>query len=191
MSLLLRNACQETMDNAGLGNFHVRTNENNNTMTIVGECGQPFVSISGIKFARTAPSAAEIPLAVELLEVFLLKHKPDFDAYVRESAKYKKLAKVEPHTENFSIESNGYSDNAYWTCRIRSGCFKVKIREDGMIDKVYLNGSDSKFSMLELSKGPNIEHMLEGHQYLKNYLAYIVAGAQVNELKAKLSSCEI
>ena len=191
MSLLLRNACQQTMDNAGLGNFHVRTNTTDNTMTIVGECGQPFVSISGIKFARLAPSNAEIPLAVELLEIFLIKHKSDFDLYVAELAKYAKIPEIKQNTEAFNIDCNGYRENAYWTVRVRSGCFEVRIREDGIIDAIGLNSSNPKFSMLELSKGPNMEHMLEGHQYLKNYLTYFNAGIKIGKLKAKLSKCEI
>jgi len=191
MSLLLRNACQETLDNAGLANFHIRTNETNNTMTIVGECGQPFVSISGIKFARTAPSAAEIPLAVELLEVFLMKHKHDFDLYTQELAIYQAIPAVKQETKAFKVQHNGYSDDAYWTCRIRSGCFKVKILENGIIDDISLNGLNPAFSMSELAKGPSLKHMQEGHKYLKNYLAYIRAEDRVKELKGKLSSCEI
>jgi len=179
------------MDNAGLGNFHIRIDKSSNTMTIVGECGQSFVSISGIKFARLAPSAAEIPLAVELLGVFLIKHKPDFDKYIAELAAYNKIPKIKAHTDRFDIFSTGYGDTLYWSCRVRSGCFRVKVLKNGLIDGVSINGSTSKFGIDEFSKGPNIAHLHEAHAYLKAYLKYLAAGKALTELKTKLSSCEI
>lgn len=191
MSLLLRKACQPTLDDASLGSFHVRVDENTKTMTIVGECGQPFVSISGIKFARTSPSAAEMPLAVDLLEIFLVKHKGDFDRYVIELAKYNKIKKVKMKTDKYDIDTHGYGEKMAYTIKFDSGAFQVWINEDGTIYHIFLNGSSNTCTMEELAKGPDYIHLLNAHKYLVDYMAYIGAKAEMNRLKGILSSCEI
>ena len=74
MSLKLRKACQSVLDKGSLANYHIRVNENNRAMTLVGECGKPLVAIYGIKFSSISPSNAEIEYAAELLDAFLTKH---------------------------------------------------------------------------------------------------------------------
>jgi len=191
MSLLLRNACQDTLDNAQLSNFHIRVNEYSKAMTIVGECGQPFVSISGIKFARVVPSNAELPLAVELLDAFLMKHKPDFDLYVQELAKFKSLPVVEMELNESSLDFIGYNDTARWVSKVRSGCFQITINTDGTLFTIDMNGSDPAFSIAECAKGPNLKHMQAGLAHLHSFIAYEKAEETVKALKEKLSSCEI
>ena len=60
-------------------------------LSIVGECGQPLVNISGIKFARADPTNKEIELAVSLLDSFLSKHLGDIGSYLSLRQKLTKM----------------------------------------------------------------------------------------------------
>jgi len=90
MSLMLRKACQSLLNNNRLGDYHVRVQEDKKYMEIVGPCGQPLFAISGIRFGKTNPSAAEISYAVELLEEFLLEHKTKIEKFFEAKAIYSK-----------------------------------------------------------------------------------------------------
>lgn len=76
MSLILRQHCQPILDQYGLGDYHTRIN-NLKYLSIVGPCGKPLFSISGIEFVRNQPSIKEINFATQLLEEFCLTHKQD------------------------------------------------------------------------------------------------------------------
>jgi len=73
MSLILRNKCEEVLEEFQLGDYHARVNDNNN-LVVVGVCGKPLFSISGIKFSRSVPSIIEIKFAVDLLRDFCAAH---------------------------------------------------------------------------------------------------------------------
>jgi len=190
MSLLLRNACQDVLDDAGLQNFHCSVSERGNYLTIVGECGELFVSITGVQFARTAPNAAEIPLAVDLLEAFLMKHKPDFDLYVKELKKFQALPVIERSTDEYMIGTSGYGKDSNWHCNIETGPYEIRIDEDQEIKYIKLISRSGKYSLQDLIL-PNKRAIKAGYDHMIAYLAYLDAEVLVKELKAKLSSCEI
>lgn len=104
MSLLLRKACEETLNLAGLGNYHVRIDGNNN-LSVVGECGKIFFTVSGIKFSRSTPTGAEVKYAAELLSDFCVQHKNTLQTAV--STKLA-LFKAKPYeaTPKFSVNVN-------------------------------------------------------------------------------------
>ena len=190
MSLLLRNACQDVLDDAGLQNFHCSVSERGNFLTIVGECGELFVSITGVQFARTAPSAAEIPLAVDLLESFLMKHKPDFDLYVKELKIFQALPVIKRHTDIYSIGISGYSEDKTWYCDIETGPYEIRIDENQEIDRIKLISRSGEYSLQDLIL-PNKRAIKAGYDHMIAYLAYLDAEVLVKVLKSKLSSCEI
>ena len=76
MSLILRKKCEQVLEASMLADYHTRI-DNSNNLQIVGPCGQPLFSISGIKFSRSVPNTMEIIYAVELLEQFCNTHKVD------------------------------------------------------------------------------------------------------------------
>ena len=190
MSLLLRNACQEKLDAANLHNFHCGVSSTGNHLTILGECGQIFVSVSGVQFARTAPSAAEIPLAVDLLESFLMKHKPDFDMYVHELAKFQKLAVIERKTDEYDIGTSGYGKDTLWHCDVYAEPYKLRINEKAHILNISLMIRSGDYKTTHLVT-PNTNKVKAGYDHMIAYIAYLDAEMIIKELKAKLSTCEI
>jgi len=70
VSLKLRQACQPSLDTAGLTNMHVSIN-NNKYLEVVGECGKPLFTLTGIYFGTKTPKDTEIEYANTLLARFL------------------------------------------------------------------------------------------------------------------------
>lgn len=87
MSLILRQKTEGLLEKAGLGEFH--TQISNKYMQVVGQCGQPIVTVRGIMFSKNAPSIAEIDYSVGLFAKFLETHKDKLAKYkaVRKSQK--------------------------------------------------------------------------------------------------------
>ena len=81
MSLMLRKACQDVLNDNNLPNYHVRIDASK-CLSIVGPCGKPLLTISGIVFSRTTPTAAEIEYAVELFYSFMEKHEIALNHYI-------------------------------------------------------------------------------------------------------------
>ena len=59
MSILIRQKCQGYLDDLGLNFIHVAVQ--NKTLTLVGECGAPVLTVSGIKFDTNVPKKSELP----------------------------------------------------------------------------------------------------------------------------------
>lgn len=191
MSLLLRNACQPVLDNAGLQDFHCGVSDTGNYLTILGECGQLFVSISGVQFARTAPSKEEIPLAVDLLDAFLIKHKPDFDMYIAELAKFNALPVVEGDTDAFSVGTEGYRNTQKYYCEIETYPFMIKITEAGDVRLVNLISRKNSYTIQDIDVKVDVKKVKAGYAHMQAYKKYQENKKTINELKSKLSSCEI
>jgi len=118
MSLFLRKACQENLDNVGLENYHIQVDESTKCLQIVGECGQILTSITGIRLSRMAPAPHEIKLAVELFDDFLAKHTATFKEFVAVKAKADNA--VIPQTvalDKAQVTKQHYND--LWELRFR------------------------------------------------------------------------
>jgi len=74
MSLALRRESEECLEENSLGDYHVRISKDLN-LSVVGECGQPLFTISGIQFTRRDPNTKDIAYAVSLLKEFCSSHK--------------------------------------------------------------------------------------------------------------------
>ncbi len=102
MSLILRKECQTPLDTYGLAEYHVRINDDK-YLTIVGPCGKPLFSISGIVFSRTTPTLTEIAYATELLQEFLIKFKQEIlDVIKAKSDLFKVQSSMTELPDNFS-----------------------------------------------------------------------------------------
>lgn len=82
MSLQLRIKCQPILNEYNLDDYHARVNDSK-YLTIVGPCGKPLFTLSGICFARTAPSKDEIDICAPLLEEFLIAHNKIITEYFK------------------------------------------------------------------------------------------------------------
>lgn len=94
--LLLRQACQPVLDSYGLNDLHVTIKDK--TLTIVGGCGKPLVSIGGITFAKSSVSEKERTFAISLFEAFMSKHSAAIVKYVTEKKAFKALPELVPPT---------------------------------------------------------------------------------------------
>ncbi len=112
MSLILRKECQTPLDTYGLAEYHVRINDNKQ-LTIVGPCGKPLFSISGIIFSRVTPTLAEIEYAKELLQEFLIKFKQEIlDVIKAKSDLFKVQSSMTELPDNFE---KSYANSKYIT----------------------------------------------------------------------------
>jgi len=84
MSLVLRKECQEALNNAGLSEYHIAIQHK--APKIVTKCGQNFIYIRGISFARDNPSKSEIAIAGELIRDFLIEKSPVIKMWHRAEA---------------------------------------------------------------------------------------------------------
>lgn len=110
MSLFLRKECQTLLDNVGLNNYHIQINENYKYLEIVGECGQSLCVINGIRLSRMAPAPAEIKLALELFEAFLVKHAATFKEFTKIKAEVDviKIPQTIPEIPKINILQSNY-----------------------------------------------------------------------------------
>lgn len=89
MSILLRKECQPYLDAANLGMLHVAVEEK--CLTLKGECGKTFVSVSGIQFATNTPRNAELEYAVKLFSEFLWKYTEELQNLVNATLAFNEL----------------------------------------------------------------------------------------------------
>ena len=81
MSLMLRQACQPLLDELGLDMLHVGI-DGDKSLSIVGSCGKPLLSLSGIRFGSFKPSNKEVEYAIHLFNEFLRKEGAKLSVYV-------------------------------------------------------------------------------------------------------------
>lgn len=114
MSISLRKSCQPSLDAAGLSMVHVGVK--NKILTIVGPCGQPLVTVSGIEFDTNTPKKMEIPYALNLFEEFLSQKSSDITTYLQLKHAFSELEQpsLEPITKaNLSCRNITYTTNGY------------------------------------------------------------------------------
>jgi len=82
MALLLRKMCQPKLDAAFMFAFHADIDDSSKNLFLYTQCGKPFASVHGVRFATTRPTHAEMEYAVDLLVKWLRKNKTTIQDYI-------------------------------------------------------------------------------------------------------------
>jgi len=96
MALLLRKACQETLDKADLSNLFADIDDNSKQLQLYTLCGKRFAFVHGVKFGRLQVTQAEIDFAVELLETWLTRNREKIDNYLDALEVVQRIGEVKP-----------------------------------------------------------------------------------------------
>lgn len=108
MSLMLRKACQETLDKYGLSMYHTEIGDSGyrgarKHLKIIGECGKELVTITGITFTRNEPKNAEIEYAVELFNDFMNMHGKLIQNYITRAKALMNAKKLATDFGDYSV----------------------------------------------------------------------------------------
>jgi hypothetical protein len=147
MSLVLRQKCQQLLDDNNLSMLHADINAHNYYMELATECGKPVTTIKGVQFSRRSPTMGEIDYAVKLLDAFLVKHRDIIYKAVNKMFRLREL-EAEPPIPVYSyghgkedISENIYAWNNDVFCHIDSnrllqenGFIKVRILRSGAVE---------------------------------------------------------
>ena len=194
MSLMLRKQCQSLLDSVSLSNYHVQIDETTKMLQIVGECGQSFVSISGIRLSRMAPNNEEIKLALELFDAFLVKHAGAFKKLVKVKAAAAacKIPTKVASLKKAYVEKQKY--NSDWVLEFEMSSRpgkKVKVKSNGEMDipamSLFVQNSNKEIMQATLTD----KEVVAVTSWVSDCLEYNTATAAEEELLEKLSSCEI
>jgi len=186
MSLTLRKTCQKYLDAARLTEYHVRIDEYTNCMQIVGSCGEPLFTISGIRFSRKSPSVDEVTYSAELLQEFLLTHKKEIENLFK-TKKALQNTKVVRDSKNIKLFSYSkdycgtYTDfDNNQTLHYAFNLDKYKIKQDEYSDVT---------TLASLARNKKIQKELK--TAVEAYAIYHAALAVYNAAKAAAQSCNI
>lgn len=197
MSLLLRQAGQTILDQYKIPNFHVGINSDNK-MTIQSECGKPFVTIQGIQFNRSIPSAQEITFAVELLDGYMATHIQTIQAYLKAQTTFQK--KKRPATDKrfgIAIDFNHYTKSShkpshYQIIIYRDDILNIKHSITNKKVKTTIQIHSNKTSLQKITNYKTDKKLQkEALTYLKAHHKYHKEKYDLEELKQKLSVCNI
>jgi hypothetical protein len=85
MSLMLRQACEEPLSRAGLGNYHAGIESGYGTskdLALYSNCGQLFLIVPGITFGSIRLKTSEVAYSAELLDQWLKLNRQKIDRYL-------------------------------------------------------------------------------------------------------------
>lgn len=133
MSILLRKECQPALNSIKLDMLHVDIISK--ILTIVGECGQPILSISGIKFTSMSPKKEEIEYAVELFEKFLSIHVIKLQDLIRAKLAFKLVKEPDIETYGFKAEHNKGYNKTFASVKLTTAknTYELDIKNNGII----------------------------------------------------------
>ena len=199
MSLQLRKQCQAMLDNVGLNNYHVQIADDTKYMQIVGECGQPFVTIQGIRFSKMAPTQLEIDISLELFDAFLVKHTATFKAFIKAKAIADAFTVPEAPVEIFPgarVQKQPYG-NREWQLLLPTVSFYhnernplvVTVKGKCEFPSVPLNFIES--TVKELQPGFTVKEIKAIKAWCQKCSAYVEACNTYKRLSEQLNSCEI
>lgn len=179
MSILIRKQCQELLDANQIPFVHVEIR--NKTLTLVGQCGKPLVSISGIRFATNNPTKAEVAYATELFQSFLAQHATTIKTFIE--AKKAFSEKEEP------VYQGQGEKQQYFPVRIsyssEDGVCKVTLYPDQMTINISSADSVSDFFPFMLSCEA------DALPYFTALKEYREEEAKVADLASQLNQCNI
>jgi hypothetical protein len=192
MSLLLRKACQPLLNSVGISETHVSINDNKR-LAIVGQCGQPLITIHGIVFTRKEPTKAEIEYCMELLEEFFDLHIKKILAYMKALQKFKSMPKPNPEAKGYKINiPTPWEAERGEKATITYSDFPAKITLPEDINDAWKLDLLDDVSVDDLTNYTyNRKAMLAAHKHLLDFLHHKTAGENVQDLLAELNKCEI
>lgn len=191
---MLRKKCQSLLDDVGLDNYHIQINEAHKILEIVGECGQSFVSIHGIRLSRMAPNDKEIELALELFEAFLVKHTATFKEYIKakHAANLCHIPKEVEGLTGCSIYRNAYQDTYTLTFKTPNNDSRnISIGSNGQVSFTAFSMDLNECPASDIFECPSEEEIALALKWLEDCNEYQELTDKAESLKNKLSSCEI
>lgn len=192
MSLQLRQQAEKVLERHKLNNYHVRIDDAL-YMNIVGECGQPLVTIYGIKFTKKTPTKSEIEYALTLLDSFLIKHSKDIKHYVAKYIEFKKLPEVMHEKGKYTISKSWrFPAEKLEDCSVQFLPFE-DIKDISV--RVYHNKNVTveinQISLEIYNKRIPPKMLKEAQEYLESFVKYQTEKFKLDDLKAKLNKCDI
>jgi len=200
MSLLLRKACQDTLESFGLSSYHVDVSSAK-SLSIVAECGKPLVSIHGIRFNRVTPNEAEILYAADLLDNFMGTHNNLLQDYLKKEAAYKKYKLPESKVFEASVGSTyvrNIGHRKVGTVEYTEGFFDHKLTYLFEQDKYRLvttiddDELPDDFSISSLTKAKCDTKLFNAaKKYLGKYIEQDRMEDELSDLLSSVNKCDI
>lgn len=106
MSLMLRQACEEPLSEAGLGNYHAGIETSygcSKDLALYSNCGQLFLIVPGINFGSIRLKNSEVEYSAQLLTQWLRTNRKKIDRYLAA------LENREVHQEPTSFDDGSLS----------------------------------------------------------------------------------
>ena len=190
MSLILRKTCQSVLDDNGLGQYHVDISQDK-FLSIVGECGQPLVNISGISFHKFQPTRIEIDYAAELLDGFIGSHMEDIQNFIKQRDAFSKLTEPTYNDDKFYMGNVNTYNYMSTTITYTDNIFKVIINREGKVTQcsVDKHASVEVGDINEFELDPELYN--EASFIINVHYNYWHAKDMLDEAKGKLSRCDI
>ena len=191
MSLILRQKTEAVLEEAGLPEFH--TQISGRYMQIVGQCGQPIVTVRGIMFSKNAPAIKEIDYSVELFRKFLAVHKEELLKYKKAQKAFKAADKTTEEIFGNLTKLQGFKYTAYGTPYINF------ISNDAMIYAYYKQGKPIEFTLSSHRNLQTYKLILKDLQKLDNKIEEAFSQIdeklkmekEVNLIRSNLSKCDV
>lgn len=179
MSLVLRQLTQEMLDKNGLSMLHAEVSDYKK-LTLVGECGQPFLTANGIRFSKKIPSVREVEYAAQLLEKYVNKNKKKIQQAI-EARRRRKEAEEEKSAKRF--EEIKSIDSQY-------GYRKTKIILNEEMEIVLKRYESASVSLVDVDKMLNDDEFLEdARNYFNKNKELKRLRSEENSIISELSKC--
>ena len=106
MALMLRKACQPSLDEANLHEFHADIDPSSKNLVLFTPCGKRFAIVHGVVFGRLQPTNGEIEYAVSLLQQWLAKNNVLIRQYIEAWVEFKSMTEPEEKikTDTYKLE---------------------------------------------------------------------------------------
>ena len=194
MSIVLRTHCQPYLDDVGLDYLHVEVCERHKMLTVVGECGEHFVSIPGIRVSRMAPPEKEIGLATELFEAFLIKHAAQFHEYARtkKEADGCHVPTIVPDLLYSEVKKDTYGDQYTLTFNLWTNPdYKYTVRSNGTVQMPSASVNILEFPEKDISRRITKAEKVAISKWLSACQRYVELNDKKSKLLSDISSCAI
>jgi len=198
MSLMLRKSCQEVLDNYGISDLHASM-DTYLKLSIVSECGKPFVTIQGVEFTRQIPTKLEIDYATELLDNFLATHIEDIATYRRRKAIFDRQPTKPDDGDDAEFFLHGQSHGDYRSdlyVSWKTDSFTYQVNKKDKLHFHIVDGLTKETDITKMIAGmKKLKHdkkqVTAAKKFLKGWVKYDEERVFLVKLKSKLSSCNI
>ena len=187
MSLPLRKVVQPILDANKLESYHAAISDQK-FFRIVGECGKPLFTVTGIEFTRREPTVADIEFATELFQEFLLKHKVKLDTFMAAGAAFNKL--TQPKNKN-GIYTLGKDYQNRCSCTYQDTSIRVQVNNIENKISVLISTDKHIVPVKLLGYSANKPALDKAVILVNEYYDYYAAASALETARFALSSCEI